>query len=91
MKASKGKKNGNGQVTKYTVRTTAGLCEAMFEEFDMLRNGNSDAHRVSAVAKMAMGIMATKRIEMDAAHMIKQGLRIRPMSLEPNRRLGLVK
>ena len=89
MKTKNGKKS-NG-VSKYTVRTTAGLCEALFDEFDLLRNGESDAQRTGAVAKMATTIMATKRIEIDAAHLVKEGLRMRPVSLEQNRRLTLLK
>jgi hypothetical protein len=79
------------KVSKYTVRTTAGLCEALFDEFDMLRNGTSDGHRAASVAKMANQILASKRLEMDAASMIKDGMRIRPVLLEQNRRLGIVR
>ena len=76
---------------KTTVRTSAGLCDALFEEFDMLRNGNSDAHRASAVAKMAVQIIATKRLEIDAAALIKGGLHIRPVLFETKSiRLGAV-
>ena len=37
---------------KVTDKTSAGLCDALFDEFDLLRNGLSDAHRASAVAKL---------------------------------------
>lgn len=48
-----------------TVRTSSGLCDALFEELDLLRNGKSDAHRASAVSKLAIQIVNTKRLEMD--------------------------
>ena len=65
-----------------TQRTSAGLCEGLFHEFDMLRNGESDAHRASAVAKIAIQIIATKRLEIDAAALIKGGLKMRPVLFE---------
>lgn len=73
-------KKVNGKVS--TVRTSAGLCDALFHEFDMLRNGESDAHRASAVAKIAIQIIATKRLEIDAAALIKGGLKMRPVVFE---------
>ena len=54
---------------KKTERSSAGLCEALFDEFDLLRNGISDCHRASAVAKLAVQIINTKRLEMDAAQL----------------------
>ena len=68
--------------TKKTIRTSAGLVDALFDEFDMLRNGQSDAHRASAVAKLSIQIIATKRLEIDAAALIKGGLNIRPVLFE---------
>ena len=73
-------KNGNGKIK--TVRTSAGLCDALFHEFDLLRNGESDAHRAAAVAKIAIQIIATKRLEIDAAALIKGGLKVRPVLFE---------
>lgn len=91
MKKRSKKVNGNGHVSKYTVRTTSGLCEALFDEFDLLRNGQSDAPRTAAVAKMATTIMATKYLEMEAARLVKEGFRMRAVMLEPNRRLAVLK
>jgi hypothetical protein len=65
-----------------TVRTSAGLCDALFDEFDLLRNDKSDAHRASAVAKLSIQIIATKRLEIDAAALIKGGLTVRPILFE---------
>lgn len=65
-----------------TERTTTGLCRALFEEFDLLRSGQSDVHRASSVSKLAIQIIATKRLEIDAAQLVKGGLRIRPILLE---------
>lgn len=63
-------------MTKLTEKTTAGLCDALFEEFDLLRNGQSDAARAGAVAKLSIQIINTKRLEMDAAQLMKGGLNI---------------
>ncbi len=71
-----------GKSKKSTTRTSAGLCDALFDEFDMLRNGESDAHRASAISKIAIQIIATKRLEIDASALIKGGLNIRPVMFE---------
>lgn len=68
-------------VTKTTERTSAGLCEALFEEFDLLRSGLSDAHRASAVAKLAVQIINTKKLEIEAAAFHKAGLRFETLAL----------
>jgi hypothetical protein len=65
-----------------TPRTSLGLCDALFDEFDLLRNDLSDIHRASAVAKLAIQIIATKRLEIDAAQLIKGGLTVRPVVFE---------
>lgn len=64
-----------------TPRTSAGLCEALFQEFDLLRAGISDPHRASAVAKLAVQIINTKRLEIEAAQLYTMGLRIDPLKL----------
>jgi hypothetical protein len=73
---------------KSTIRTSTGLCDALFDEFDMLRNGQSDAHRAAAIAKLAIQIISTKRLEIDAAALIKGGLNIRPILFE-NKGIGI--
>ena len=75
MKTTKTLKN------KTTERTSAGLCTALFEEFDLLRNGLSDPHRASAVAKLAVQIINTKKLEIEAAAFYKSGLRLEPLAL----------
>lgn len=69
------------EMIKNTERTSAGLCEALFEEFDLLRNGLSDAHRASAVAKLAVQIINTKKLEIEAAAFHKAGLRFTSLAL----------
>lgn len=69
------------EITKTTERTSAGLCEALFEEFDLLRNGLSDPHRASAVAKLAVQIINTKKLEIEAAAYHKAGLRFTTLAL----------
>ena len=66
---------------KNTQRTSAGLCEALFQEFDMLRNGESDYQRAAAVAKLAVQIISTKRLEIEAAQFTKAGLKFRSLAL----------
>ena len=72
------------QDVRTTERTSAGLCEALFEEFDLLRNGKSDPHRASAVAKLAVQIINTKKLEIEAAAFHKAGLRFVPLALTAN-------
>ncbi len=70
-------------VTKVeTTRTSAGLCNALFDELDLLRNGDSDAHRAGAVAKLAIQIISTKRLEIDASQLLKGGASARPVLFE---------
>jgi hypothetical protein len=69
---------------KITDKTSAGLCDALFDEFDLLRNGLSDAHRASAVAKLAVQIINTKKLEIEAAAFHKAGLRFVPLALTAN-------
>ena len=64
-----------------TKRTSEGLCEALFEEFDLLRAGKIDHHRAAAVAKLAVQIINTKRLEIDAGQFYKSGLRFEPLQL----------
>lgn len=66
---------------KVTDKTSSGLCDALFDEFDLLRNGLSDAHRASAVAKLAVQIINTKKLEIEAAAFHKAGLRFIPLAL----------
>ena len=66
---------------KVTEKTSAGLCDALFEEFDLLRNGKSDPHRASAVAKLAVQIINTKKLEIEAAAFHHAGLRFKPLAL----------
>jgi len=66
---------------KTTEKTSAGLCDALFDEFDMLRNGLSDPQRASAVAKLAVQIINTKKLEIEAAAFHKAGLRFEPLAL----------
>lgn len=66
---------------KLTEKTSSGLCDALFEELDLLRNNLSDGHRASAVAKLAVQIINTKKLEIEAATFHKAGLRFVPLAL----------
>jgi len=70
---------------KTTVRTTAGLCDALFDEFDLLRNGESDSSRAGAIAKLSIQIINTKRLEIDTASMLKGGLNIASVIFDPEK------
>lgn len=67
--------------SRFTERTSAGLCDALFQEFDLLRNGQSDPHRAAAIAKLAVQIINTKKLEIEAAAFHKAGLRFKPLAL----------
>ena len=69
---------------KKTLTTSAGLCDALFDELDLVRNGESDPHRASAVAKLAIQIINTKRLEMEAAIFLKDGMKLSPIALRAN-------
>lgn len=50
---------------KTTARTTQGLREALFEEFDKLRFGQTSPARANALSRSASEIIGTVRLEMD--------------------------
>jgi hypothetical protein len=66
---------------KNTPRTSAGLCEALFQEFDCLRNGESDYQHAAAIAKLAVQIISTKRLEIEAAQFTKAGFKFQSLIL----------
>jgi hypothetical protein len=66
---------------KNTPRTSAGLCEALFQEFDNLRNGESDYQHAAAIAKIAVQIISTKRLEIEAAQFTKAGFKFQSLAL----------
>jgi hypothetical protein len=51
--------------TTPTVRTSAGLRNALFDELDMLRNGETNPAKANAVAKLADQVIATVKMELD--------------------------
>ena len=53
--------------TPKTVRTSAGLRDALFDELDELRAGSSNPTRANAVAKLATGVVETVRMEMEVS------------------------
>jgi hypothetical protein len=46
-------------------RTSAGLRDAIFDEIDAMRNGESNPTRANAVAKLAAGIVDTVRMDIE--------------------------
>lgn len=53
-------------------RTSAGLRDAIFDELDALRNGESNPTRANAVAKLSASIVETVRMEIDAQKFAQQ-------------------
>lgn len=47
------------------ARTSAGLRDAIFDEIDAIRAGESNPTRANAVAKLATGIVETVRMEIE--------------------------
>lgn len=48
-----------------TVRTSAGLRDALFDELDGLRSGTSNPAKANAVAKLAGQVIDTVKMELD--------------------------
>lgn len=48
-----------------TERTTKGMRDALFSEFDKLRNGETSPARANAVARTASEIISTVKLEME--------------------------
>ncbi len=46
-------------------RTSAGLRDAIFDELDALRNGDSNPTRANAVAKLSSSVVDTIRMELE--------------------------
>lgn len=46
-------------------RNSAGLREAIFDEIDAIRAGTSNPTRANAIAKLAMSVVETVRMEID--------------------------
>lgn len=51
--------------TKPVVRTSAGLRDALFDELDALKSGETNPAKANATAKLAGGIIDTVKMEMD--------------------------
>lgn len=51
--------------TAPTIRTSAGLRDALFDELDGLRNGESNPAKANAVAKLAGQVIDTVKMELD--------------------------
>lgn len=54
------------------TRSTSGLREALFEEMDALRNGNSSAQRARSVAMMANSILQSVQVEIEYHKYVSQ-------------------
>jgi hypothetical protein len=70
-----------------TIRTSQGLRDTLFDELDMLRNGESEPFRAAAVAKLAVQIINTAMLEVHlsrtdmAINQPNDAIRVRPIKL----------
>ena len=60
------------------IRTSAGVRDAMFDELDALRRGESNPMRARAAAALASQIIASVRMEIDFQHFVQSN----PTALE---------
>lgn len=77
-------KNTIENVGSPTVRTSAGLRDALFDELDGLRNNTSNPAKANAVAKLAGQVIDTVKMELDVQrHMAKLPKDSAPSQLPP--------
>jgi len=55
----------NGNTAAPVIRDSAGLRDALFDEIDALRQGNSNPTRANAVAKLAATVVDSVRMEVE--------------------------
>ena len=67
---------------KKTTRSSAGLCDSLFEELDLLRNGDSDYKRATAVARITSQIISSKKLELETAKLCQGGLNVSSVVLD---------
>lgn len=67
------------KITK-TVRTSAGLRDALFDELDNLKNGVSNPAKANAIAKLSDQVIATVKMELDVQ---KHIAKYKPAGLTP--------
>lgn len=66
--------------TAPTARTSAGLRDALFDELDNLRNGQSNPAKANAIAKLSDQVIATVKMELDVQ---KHIAKYKPAGLTP--------
>jgi hypothetical protein len=69
-------------------RTSAGLRDAIFDEIDAIRSGESNPTRANAVAKLATGIVETVRMEIDVQKHLQKSAATPKINDEANSGLG---
>ena len=57
-------------MSKNTIRTSAGLSSAMFDELDALKSGDSTPQQARAKASIVNTIVSLSRLEMDYARFV---------------------
>lgn len=67
------------------TRTSEGLRDALFEELDMLRKGDSTPQRAGAVSKLAMTVIDAARLDIEFVRFAKASGKNKPQPLKLGR------
>lgn len=79
------KKASTGNNVVNVTRTSEGLRDALFEELDMLRKGDSNPQRASAVSKLASQVIDAARLDLDFIRFAKSSGKAKPAPLKLGR------
>lgn len=66
------------------ARTSAGLRDAIFDEIDAIRRGESNPTRANAVAKLAAGVVETVRMELEVQKYVNGAAKNTPVEKQTN-------
>jgi hypothetical protein len=67
------------------TRTSEGLRDALFEELDMLRKGDSTPQRAGAVSKLATTVIDAARLDIEFVRFAKASGKNKPQPLKLGR------
>jgi hypothetical protein len=68
-----------------TTRSSEGLRNTLFEELDMLRNGQSTPLRANAVGKLAAQVIEAARLDLEFMRAAQSGKRAQPQPIKLGR------
>lgn len=55
------------------ARSTSGIREALFDEFDALRNGTTTVQRCNAMSKLSSALLGTWQLEIEVSKLLNKG------------------